>query len=769
MSLFQFIASVRRLIAKPSFMACCLQLFLMAPGEVLAATPSDISVLKSLTGPELKGRTNSEIEKQLVALAFARTDALAQSRGYPASLRTRNNALVRSVITKEINGSVGTNSLASPTARKRILNLALSVMSGHLSERALAFAAHQPAPRPPETKQQARPLSHSARVASQGPLMLDLSRSSVKTDKGTVGAHNGILDPGEIATLDLFFVNKSPERLVSTSLYVKSLSNCLFTTDVLGKEIQLSEMVGSEISPTTGLPVRKGASNVKLNIYASSECAGKTGTIVMDAYDTHRFASTPIRYVLTLSLSGAAEARLVNVRVDRDEYGHSEPQKGRIIQPGERVEVSAGLALRRPGYSFAYQTFLPPLGAAKHSHDPGLMSFRSLNGRYVAAMHDDLDLSFHSKQSLLQALEPIAEAYAWRSPQDARVYVGVDTTFGKQSQRSSEHTGETTYTFNAGEFKRALSGHLHVEVDQRAASSASKGRIAVGQVEGFRVELDDPGPLLAKLQSIDLTVNRAETTKDSAYSVRHYIELPIFWERILNPSCVVSAPKTVRVGLSFSVGVRYKDVPVGSTIKVNGNGLRYAEQASETEGFLNVGRVKMVSRKTEISVQVVDQDGSTICVNRQRIIDTTPTTTPKKKRFVKRSKPELPITTIVANGHIAGLGGYDLSATLGRKVGVVSSVGRLDYGKTMMVGAKATQLLYQGPVFQLNLNESIEFGKGWIERVGGPYSHTRAAFFLSVHKWAGLNVGMHFETDRFGGLAPSMRLGVGGFFGAKYD
>jgi hypothetical protein len=753
-----------------TFLGLCF--LFVAPSTAAAATPSDITVLRSLTGPELKAKSTKDLELQLTNLALARTDTLAQSRGYPASLLSSNNPLVRQHITKTIKAGSNTRSLGAQAAAKRILDLGLSIMSGHMSENALAYAAHQPPPRGNKTNKQAQPLSHSAKVSSQGPLILDLNRSSIKNDKGTFGAHNGILDPGEIATLNLSFANNSTQRLVSTSLYIKSLSKCLFTTKELGKEIQLAEMVPKSTSLETGLPLLKGTSNVKIDIYASSECAGQTGTIVMHAYDTHRFASTPIRYVLTLSLSDAAEARLANVRIDRDDYGHSEPQTDRVVQPGEQIEVSAGLALGRSGYSFSEQSFLPPLGTANHSHVQGLTYFRPLNGRYVAPMHDDLDLSFSPKITLLQQLEPLAVAYGWQSQEDARIYLAVDTRFGKQSQKKSAQNGETTYSFKSSALTGALSDHLHVEVDQRSATGSTKGRLAIGQVEGFRIEIDDPGPLLANLQNIDLTINRPEPVKDSEYNVRHYIELPIFWERILTPTCKLTAPGSAKVGKSFQVRFEYTGIPVGAHIMVNGLGLNYDEVTAVNEDSIYSPSAKMVNRNVDLSLQIIDLDGSTICRANQRVYPIAP---PKpaapKKVFVKHSNPELPMGTLTVNRHSGWetTAGYDFTASLGRKLGVVFSSGRIGGGKAQTLGLKASQLLHQAADgFQFNLTESIEVGRGWID-MGGPYSHTRASLYLSAHRIIGLNAGMHLETNQFGAPVPSFRLGVGGFFGGKYE
>ena len=756
-------------------MSACTALLLLvfaAPQTAMGA-PSDISVLRGLTDQDLKSRKTQQVKAELERLALARTDALSKSRGYPLSLRS-SNPRVQSHIRDTIASSLGSSALIGNRA-KQVVNLGLTIMSGELSENAIAYAAFQSPPTPPNNTQQTRRLSHSSSVSGRGPLVLNLDKSWVDGDKGTVGANNGILDPGEVATLNLNFANNSDKRLVSTSLYIQSLSECLFTSEPLRKEIQLAEMPPKRLDPKTGKYVFDGQNNVQLSVYASSECAGRTGTIAINAYDSHRFSSTPIRYALTLSLSDAAEARLVNVRVDRDDYGHSEPA-GKVIQPNDQIEISAGLSVRQSGYSFAYQTFLPPAAAAKATHKPGLINFRTLNGRHVAPMHDDLDLTFPSKQVLLQRLAPMANAYGWQNPSDAKVYVALDTTVGKKGRTQASAQKEIQYLFDASTLRQTLAKNLQFGVVGAGSDCCDKEKITIGQVGGFTVEMTDPGPLLSKLQNLDLTVEKPTKSKDSAYSVRHYIELPIFWERTLATSCMVSAPRSARPGQAFPVGIRFSDVPVGSTISVNGLSINYSDNAQRMTDSLNAGTATMVARNSDISLRIASPDGEYICSKTHRIMNSAPpimnSAPPKvaKKPVVKKKvKPELPIVTATVNSHVFGLGGYDLTASAGRKFGVLYSQGRIDGGKAWTVGVKATQLLQQGDVLQLNLTESVEFGRGWTDTLFGPYSHTRASVYLSAHRTVGFNLGLHFESDAGGAFSPSFRAGFGGFFGAKYD
>ena len=749
--------------------------FLLAALPAMAV-PSDVTLLKSLDEAALEGRSVADVKATLQSVALKRTDSIAQSRRYPAPLRS-SNPLVRQYILGEIANSLPNASFASKADKKRALDIALEILSGDLSEKAIAYAAFQAAPKPPGQWGR-RPLSASATVNSQSPLAMDLSASSVTQDRGTIGSGNGILDPGETAVLNLRFKNTSNRRLMSTSLYPRGLSECLFpTSPFIGKEYELKEL-------------DPGASQtLSFGIYASSECAGRTGTIYIDGYDTHEFSAAPLKYALKLSLSDATQATLVNVRIDRDDYGHSEPTKSSRIQPEDKVEVSASLALRKPGYSFAKQTILSPPGAASASHKPGRVAFRAVNGRYVARMHDDLDLVFPNKTQLLAKLRPLAEAYGWKDINDARVFVAIDTQFGtKSSATSTSPRSKPTYTFDSSALKKHLAKHLHVEVN-RTSTPPSEGRIAVGSVDGFRFEIDDPGPLMVKLQEIELEVKEPKKQDPSSYLVRHYIELPIFWERALNPTCSLNAPNSARTGERFPVGISFSEVPVGSRLLVSGMGVRHTSTTETESGALSVGNATMPARSSEISLQIIDQDGATICFENRRITNNTPVAkaTPKPKPVYtpKPDEPLLPVATLALNGHLGGMGGFDVTATLGRSFGVAVSAGSIGDLSARTIGPRATQMISSDPDgIQISLTESLEFGRRTgvvntstedldgmllsteVETIAVPYS--RASIYLSAYRVIGVNVGLHFETNRFGELSPSFRLGIGGFFDADY-
>ena len=755
---------------------------LIASAPAMAA-PTDISLLKSLTKSEKSKRTLlSELKTELLGVALQRTEAISKSRGYPASLRS-SNPLVTDYIRSELEKVLPGASLATEADRQRAVNLAMEILSGSVSEQALAYAAFQPTPKPPERWQTPLPLSASALVSTQRPLALDLSKSMVTEDKGTVGSNNGILDPGEKATLRLTFTNTSPRRLMSTSLYVRSLSECLFTSSTIGSEIEFPELEPNK------------STTVNLNVYASSECAGKTGTIYMEARDTHEFPDAPLNYALRMPLSNATEATLFNVRIDRDDYGHSEPKTNYRIQPGDRVEVSASLALQGSGYSFAEQTVLAPTAAESASHQPGRVEFLTRQGKSIARMYDDLDLTFPSKTGLLAKLDPIAKAYGWKELNDAKVYVAIDTQFGTKGSPSTVTSSsvEPSYTFDSNALQRHLANHLHIEVN-RTSTPPSKGRIAVGAVDGFRFEIDDPGPLMVKLQEIDLKVSQPKPPEPSSYRVRHYIELPIFWERVMNATCALSIRRSAITGQSIPVSLSFSDVVVGSRLKVSGMLLHRADHTTTTQNeseTIQIGTVKMPSRSAEISLEIIDPEGNTICRDTRRVINNTPIAKakpkPKPAYTPKKIDPRLPVATITFNGHMGGLGGRDVTGTIGRSVGIAASTGTIDGLSAWTLGPRATQLLSSDPDgLQFSLTESLEFGRrsGIVEStteefddgslgilagdetVDGPY--TRASIYLSAYRVIGVNIGFHLENDFDGNFHPSMRLGIGGFFGADY-
>ena len=127
------------------------------------------------------------------------------------------------------------------------------------------------------------------------------------------------------------------------------------------------------------------------------------------------------------------------------------------------------------------------------------------------------------------------------------------------------------------------------------------------------------------------------------------------------------------------------------------------------------------------------------------------------------TEPRLPVVTLSGNVHLGGLGGFDLTGTVGRSLGIALSTGSIGGIRVPTIGAKATQMLASDSAgMQLSATESIEYGR----RLG--YSYTRGSFYLSAYRVFGLNFGMQIENNEFGEFEPSVRFGLGGFFGADY-
>ena len=180
-----------------------------------------------------------------------------------------------------------------------------------------------------------------------------------------------------------------------------------------------------------------------------------------------------------------------------------------------------------------------------------------------------------------------------------------------------------------------------------------------------------------------------------------------------------------------------------------------------------MGTATMPSRSTELSLQIIDSDGSVICRKTHRVTNTTPVATPTPPPaptpMASPTRARLPLAMLAGNAHLGGLGGFNFTGTIGRSFGLVASTGSIGGIQVTTIGAKATQMLTSdGEGMQFSLTESLEYGS----RLG--YSYTRGSIYYSAYRVFGLNIGMHVDRDEFGEFKASFRLGLGGFFGAVY-
>ncbi len=107
--------------------------------------PSDIQILHKLTGPASDQWNVKALERELTDLALRRTNDISKSRGYPATLQS-TNPVVRMYLVQRIKTAIGTEEFFSEPRRKAVLTLGFKIMSGELSEQAIAYAASQPPP-----------------------------------------------------------------------------------------------------------------------------------------------------------------------------------------------------------------------------------------------------------------------------------------------------------------------------------------------------------------------------------------------------------------------------------------------------------------------------------------------------------------------------------------------------------------------------------------------------------------------------------------------
>ena len=207
---------------------------------------------------------------------------------------------------------------------------------------------------------------------------------------------------------------------------------------------------------------------------------------------------------------------------------------------------------------------------------------------------------------------------------------------------------------------------------------------------------------------------------------------------------------------SFPVDLRFRDVPVGSTVRVQGTDTDFVYTTTNKAENLRAGQATMATGEMMVRLSIDSPDGTLICHD-STLVTATVEALP--------SDPLLPIATVAFNGHLGStMYGNDFSVTVGRKFGGLASVGRSQLMPTWTVGVKASQMLTNwSDVAQLNLTETVEYGQ--IEE----FTYVRGSIYLSLHRIIGLNLGAQLESDEYGAIYLTPRLGIGGFFGARYQ
>jgi hypothetical protein len=471
-----------------------------------AATPTDIATFQELLDKSSRDISTTDLEKRLIDETLKQVDSIARTRVYPQWFRSSQPLIVEEA-TEQVIGN-----LRSGKRRDAIID----AITGVTAERVMAKAAGLPTPVVPKQNPN-QPLSLSASVSGGGLLGLVAEESRVVDDRGSFGSGNGILDPGEFAKVKLVFRNLGKERLTSTSVYVDSLGPCLYSEDTIGGEVEMPELEPGE------------SGYIELNLYASAKCPTDTTSLRLRAHDSHLFSKNPTRFDIKFKLGALGKSRLVNLRVDTDDYGHSEPTNFPKLKPLDRVEIATGLSLTGSGYSEVEQKFhvMKPL---QSTHSPAFVPIRRTANGSVAPMADDLDLSVPEEQKLQAGLQSIAARMEWVHADDARIFVSVDSTIVRDSKTVTAANIETVVRMDKSRVEAILREHVNIDpVTSRLAPSS--GDLPIIAVNGFTVSVVDPDSLMQDLESAAKIREVAGTEKKPgiAYVLRHYIELPIQW------------------------------------------------------------------------------------------------------------------------------------------------------------------------------------------------------------------------------------------------
>jgi hypothetical protein len=503
-------------------------LWAMSSSVSLAEVPADIQLLREVSEITAKGvpseATVQEHAEKLISLVLEQVDSIAKARGYPDWFSSDNRLIVSQV--RAIIRSGATDA--------RLKRLTVNAVSGRLAEDAMALAAG--APDLPSAKHSVPvSLGSSASATGGGALALSLDDSSIQGDKGSIGSGNGALDAGEFARLNLVFKNVSSSRLMSTSIYLASMSECLWSPDDFSEEEELPELMPGE------------STTLAFKIYLSGACKSRNAALVFHAFDSHAFSRAPLVFRIVfpaVDIGGASV--LTRVRIDSDDYGFSEPSQARPIQPKDQVELSAGLRISGSGWSSVHQVFTVPSPLeSTHEDAPTRPSYSSSTGTSTASVVDDVDIAVPAKASLQSGLKKWARIHGWKTPEDAKLFVAVDslvtrgaepTSAARSSASLAQSEGETRV--NRAKVERVLREHVGVEPVVRRGSGGEG--IPLVTVDGFRVYVEDPDALMSALEGIAPSAARTPVATQTAgkkapvrgstsYQVRHYIELPIAW------------------------------------------------------------------------------------------------------------------------------------------------------------------------------------------------------------------------------------------------
>ncbi len=393
------------------------------------AIPSDVKLVNGIAqlATSTKTVSKTELGKMKKALAVEvrkQVDEFASARDYPGWFNSENPKITQAI------DQLLSQAITGNDTKTALLLATLNTVSGVYAEQAMAKASGYPLPKRAGGSKAAN-LSASVTVRGGGILAANLEQSEFFNEKGSIGTGNGVLDPGEWGTLSLTFENQGKNRLVSTSVYVESTSECLWI-EKPGEEHQLMEMMPD------------GQSSIAFHVFRSRNCnANQYPSLRVRAHDTHEFSNPPIVFDYDLRGKGNSDkvgyGQLVGIELDGDDYGHSEPTSTRPLLPDTQVELVSSYMIpgKVPGTvekTYQFPSFL------QIEHTKARITLRPQAGKSMARFADDVDIQVPKASIFKPALDRLSQQYGWQKPEDARLLVAVDTVvrIGDTPGESSE-------------------------------------------------------------------------------------------------------------------------------------------------------------------------------------------------------------------------------------------------------------------------------------------------------------------------------------------
>jgi len=342
--------------------------------------------------------------------------------------------------------------------------------------------------------------------------------SLVAESGGTYGG-NRVIDAGEWVRIRFTLGNDSATPYFSSSVWLRSLSPCLWTDAVVEHEVE-------EMSP------RGGRGSFGAWFYVSSQCpSGRPVKLRASLRDTHQTSAAGISLDMEIVPHGNMLARLNPLNIDSDTPGSSDATDNPVLHPGHSYEVSVGVQLSRKPH-FNPRSVYGASDETRALFDG--FSHRSVDmigkgvGTYAAG--DDLDLKVVAEESYKSRAYSLRKISRWAEKKNGpMIWLAVDTEVldvppgWKRSSPSG--SGDARRELTPDDIVKMVLAHVTLESRRSSptlsgAVAATDGHEVVFDVDGYRAAYEAAtGPLP---DSVEL-----EITPVVRYVYRHFVPLRI--------------------------------------------------------------------------------------------------------------------------------------------------------------------------------------------------------------------------------------------------